>query len=124
MISAAGIAGLERLPKLHRFSCGGETLGDDRLAALIRNKGLTHLFLASARLTHAQCQTLVTSFPGLTSLNLMNNKTIDDQAVAPFAELRGLNKIQLQGTSVTSAGIEELKKKLPNCSIEWDQGTR
>jgi hypothetical protein len=33
-----------------------------------------------------------------------------------------LKELYLQKTKVTLAGIEELRKALPQCKIEWDGG--
>ncbi len=119
-VSMAGLAGLDRLPKLERISRGTNALQDEDVVALARLKNLRSLFIASVKMTPAQCMTLARTMPQLTSLNLIGNGSLDDAALAPLGEMRDLTKLQLQGTKVTAAGVAALQKALPNCLIEWD----
>jgi hypothetical protein len=41
---------------------------------------------------------------------------------AHFKDCKNLTYLDLQKTKVTAAKIEELKKVLPKCKIEWDGG--
>lgn len=119
-VSSAGIAGLEQFPILEQVSLGGERLGDDRLAALARLKSLKHLSLYAAELTPEQSATLARTMPQLVSLNLQNNRLLDDRALEPFRNLSNLATLEINGTQVTAAGVAALQKSLPNCKIQWD----
>ena len=45
-----------------------------------------------------------------------------DAGIKHLAGPTNLAAINLQKTKVTAAGIDELKKALPQCKIEWDGG--
>ena len=45
-----------------------------------------------------------------------------DAGLAPFKDCKNLTQLGLQKTKVTAAGIEELRKALPQCRIVWDGG--
>lgn len=119
-VNAAGIASLSELPKLERISCGGAVLGDDRVAALTNLRQVKSLLLAAARLKPAQCATLTKQLPNLTSLNLINNSSLDDSVVESLSGMSKLRTVQLQGTNVTAAGVATLRKALPKCKVEWE----
>jgi len=51
------------------------------------------------------------------------NTPVNDTGLAPLKSCKSLRSLDLKGTEVTAAGIEELKMNLPNCQIEWDGGT-
>ncbi len=50
-------------------------------------------------------------------LNL-NNTTISDKGLEAIAKLKNLKKVYVWKTNVTAAGIDNLKKKLPEISVE------
>lgn len=56
----------------------------------------------------------------LKNLDLSRNKDISD--IAMLSNLKQLEFIGLEGTSVTENDVKNLKKKLPNCCIIWDGG--
>ena len=45
---------------------------------------------------------------------------ITNKGLAPFHDCKKLTVLDLVQTKVTKAGIEELKKALPKCKIDWD----
>jgi hypothetical protein len=47
---------------------------------------------------------------------------VGDAGLAPFKDCKNLTQLGLHKTKVTAAGIDELKKALPRCRIEWDGG--
>ena len=47
---------------------------------------------------------------------------MSDTGLAYLKDFKKLTKLFLQKTRVTAAGIDELKKALPLCKIEWDGG--
>ena len=58
---------------------------------------------------------------GLTHLDLGGTE-VTDAGLAPFKECKELTWLGLQKTKVTAAKVEELRKALPACKIEWDGG--
>jgi len=53
---------------------------------------------------------------------LHNNPQVTDAGLIPFKDCKNLTLLTLQKTKVTAAGIEELRKALPQCKIEWEDG--
>ncbi len=119
-VTPAGLARLERCPKLERLSLGGFPITDEALKAASRFPKLVGLFLSKSDVSHRHCVAIAESFPNLRNLNLMNNGQLDDAAIAPLSRLKRLTSLQLQQTKVTAAGVATLKRAMPNCNIEWD----
>ncbi len=122
-VSLAGVESLEQLPKLSQLSLGGGKefrMTEAHLAAFTRLKALNKLYIAGTYLTPAHCAILSETLPNLESLNLQNNKALDDTVVQPLGKLAKLKNLQLQRTSVTAEGVAALKKLLPNCIIQSD----
>ena len=74
--------------------------------ALIDDAGLAHL----------------KSCKNLTWLHLAGTQ-VSDVGLALFKERKSLTHVTLQKTKVTAALIDELRKALPQCKIEWDGDT-
>ncbi|MCE9567745.1 MAG: protein kinase [Planctomycetes bacterium] len=55
-------------------------------------------------------------------LLLLTNTTVSDTSVPLLKQFQDLTLLGLVKTKITAAGIEELKKALPFCRIEWDGG--
>jgi formylglycine-generating enzyme required for sulfatase activity/serine/threonine protein kinase len=119
MATPAGIAGLIALPNLRRLSCGAMKLTDEHIDALGRLPRLEGLFMSSSDLTVSRLARLANGLPRLTSLNVTANAALDDGAVPHLSRFFGLNSLQLGGTSVTARGVEELRRRLPKCQIDW-----
>jgi len=47
---------------------------------------------------------------------------LSDAGLTHFKDCKNLTELLVQKTKVTAAGIDELKKTLPKCKIEWDGG--
>jgi hypothetical protein len=60
-------------------------------------------------------------FPKLEHLSVATSGLTDD-AVAHLARLVGLKDLDLSGTKMTAAGIDRLRKSLPNCRIAYAPG--
>jgi hypothetical protein len=59
----------------------------------------------------------------LTNVSLQANKQASDAGLAHvFRDCNNLTLLQLQKTKVSAAKIDELKKALPRCKIEWNGG--
>jgi eukaryotic-like serine/threonine-protein kinase len=58
----------------------------------------------------------------LTWLKLHNNTQLSDAGLAHLKDCKKLAELLVQKTKVTAEGINELKKALPRCKIEWEGG--
>lgn len=114
----AALVGLEQTG-LKTLSLGGVTMTDAHLAAVVRLRQLSGLFLSGSRVTSQQCRTIATMH-WLGSLNLTVNPLIDDAGAEALGQLPQLRMLQLNGTKVSAAGIAALRRALPNCNISWD----
>jgi Leucine-rich repeat (LRR) protein len=58
----------------------------------------------------------------LTDVEVLNldDGGVSDRDLPAIEAMTGLKRLSLKGTPVTAAGIERLKKALPNCLIEWE----
>lgn len=57
------------------------------------------------------------------SFVVLQETDIHDHDLVRLRDLDGLSSVNLVGTNVTAAGIEKLRKALPECEIVWDGGT-
>ena len=76
---------------------------------------VTRLKLGLTEITDA-CLKDVAKLQKLTSLNLWDTQ-ITDAGIKEFIKLQKLKLLYLLGTRITAEGEAELKKALPNCSI-------
>ncbi len=141
-VSDAGLAYFKDCKNLTLFRVTGQQVSDAGLAHFKGCKRLTHLNLGNTRVSDAgltlfkDCKNLtilwlqhtqvsdegLAPFKGcqdLTDLNLAGTK-VSDKGLAHFNDCKNLTVLRLQKTKVTAAKIEELKKALPKCKIEWD----
>lgn len=77
---------------------------------------LTRLHLENTKITDAALSSLG-KLQNLEYLNLTNT-SISDNGILALANLKNLKKIYLWKTKVTLLGVENLKKKIPNLSVE------
>jgi hypothetical protein len=74
------------------------------------------------RLGHSQIdsdavRTLASSLNKLERLGLEECKQVDDSAIATFIDWKSLRQLDLQGTSVTSSSLDELRKSRPDLRV-------
>lgn len=62
---------------------------------------------------------LLANMPRLMNLELSSNPDITDAGLLHLASIKSLQKLGLQGTSVTEAGVNKLQAAIPNCFIYW-----
>jgi Leucine-rich repeat (LRR) protein len=112
------LAQLPKLPTLKRLVLDGND---------IRGMGLTHLTgqteLIDLSLSHPNLIELTAE--NLAELKRLKRLSLagcglTDAGIKPLASLTNLESFDLRRTKVTTAGIAELKKALPNCKIESD----
>jgi internalin A len=120
-VTSAGVRRLlSGMPRLEYLRLNGSTqLTSDGLAC---PHGLTRLTTLSLNYTGVEDLTPIRKSTGLTTLWLMYTP-IDDNGLAPIAEITGLRYLALTNTRMTDAGLKHLRN-LPNLSTLWLQGTR
>ncbi|WP_428099880.1 c-type cytochrome domain-containing protein [Candidatus Rariloculus sp.] len=121
LIGAAHLEALaearEQIAELNLRRAG---VGDEHLAAISEIENLTHLSLAENNVSDEGLG-LLASLGKLESLNLTGNPAVGDAGVAALAGLSELKTLYLWGSSVTDAGVDELRAQLP--SLTADLGT-
>jgi hypothetical protein len=50
----------------------------------------------------------------------LNLTRVGDAGLANFKDCKNLARLAVQKTKVTATGIDDLRKTLPKCRIEWD----
>jgi serine/threonine protein kinase/Leucine-rich repeat (LRR) protein len=95
-VSDAGLAYFKECKELRRLHLGATRVGDAGLAHLANCKELTELFL--------------------------NSTQTSDVGLDRFKGCKNLTHLSLVRTKVTAAKVEEMRKALPRCKIEWDGG--
>ena len=93
-------------------------LDDDDLRKVARLKHLQRIGLQGANVTDAGLEHL----HGMTSLehlDLLNNMRVTDAGIEHLGGLINLRWLSLEGTQVTSEGVEKLQETLSECKVEY-----
>jgi len=119
-VSDTGLAYFKDCKNLMGLWLGGTQVSDVGLAHLKDCKNLTGLNLGGTKVSDAGLA-YFKDCKDLTYLHLGGTQVSD----LGLAHLKGCNNLTYLGvreTKVTAAKIEELKKALPKCKLEWDGG--
>jgi hypothetical protein len=105
------LRGLEHLRELDLTRTGVTSAG----LAHLKELPLRKLFLTDTRVD----DTGIVQLKGLKSLETLgvSGTKVGDSALAHLEGLTGLKSLFCIGTSVSDAGVEKLRKALPNCRI-------
>lgn len=119
-VTDAGIGHLftKELGGLSGIELDGTQISDDALAIL---KGIraTRMSFTNTRITDKG----LLHFQGKELQQLYVNKTaLSDASVPVLMSIKGLQRLEIQGTKITPAGIEKLKAGLPKCHLVTDAG--
>lgn len=108
---------LKYFPDLEHLNFYRSNIGDDGLLALEGKRHIESLNLTFTKISDSG----LASLKGMDSLRRlnMNDTHISDVGIAHLHGLTGLKFLTLYRTNVSRKGIADLKKHLPNCSIEW-----
>jgi serine/threonine protein kinase len=124
-VTDAGLVHLKRCTSLTELSLQGSPVGDAGLAHLKDCKKLQRLDLANTlqntRVSDAGLA-YVKDLESLQSLALAGNEGVTDAGLARLKDCKNLTELAVKKTKVTALGIDELRKNLPRCKIEWDGG--
>lgn len=118
MLGDEAIAPLVRdMPRLTTLNLRRVAVGDDLLREVANLPDLNYLSLHGTRVTDAGLRSLT----GLTKLSqvILDDTDITDAGLPAFYELQNLESLSLQGTRVTRDGVDELKRRLPQCNVNW-----
>jgi hypothetical protein len=107
------LAGLNSLEHLTLSYTGVTGIG---LKELTAKKSLERLELGSAKLTDEGLKGLA-GLAALEMLDLDGNGGVTDTGLKELGGLTSLQSLNLVGTKVSKAGVEQLKKTLPECEI-------
>jgi len=111
-VSDLGAAKLEKLAALRRLD-----LSRTRVTGGPALPNLERLRLWRTKTSDAGAARLA-SLKSLQSLDLAET-AITDQALEALATLPQLRDLYLEGTKVTAAGVDDLRKRAPNCRVHW-----
>ncbi len=138
-ITGAGLGELVKLKKLRQLDLGATSTNDAGMKELAKLEGLTRLSLYYTKITDAGMAEL-TGWKGLVWLN-MSNAPVGDAAMKIVAQNKDLQSLNLFEVKITDAGvkeliglqklekltlsqpssvsIEELKRALPKCVVNY-----
>ena len=113
-----GIGHFRDCQNLRSLSIRNSPLDDAAFAHLKNFPKLTRLDFASDQMTNAG----LVSLPSLKDLTLLvlAGTQVDDAGVEHLKKLTKLTRLNLVLNKLTSAGLAELKKALPDCTIDTD----
>jgi hypothetical protein len=115
-ITDAGLKELAGLNSLQDLTLSSTGVTGSGLEELTGKKSLERLELGSSKVTDEGLKGLA-GFTSLEMLDLDGNRQITDAGLKELHGLTSLQSVNLAGTKVTKAGVEELKKALPECQI-------
>lgn len=115
-VTDAGLKELAGLNSLQHLTLSATGVTGSGLKELTARKSLERLELSSAKLTDEGLKGLA-GLEALEMLDLNGNGGITDTGLKELAGLTSLQSVNLASTKVTKAGVEQLKKALPECNI-------
>ncbi len=110
--------GLEHMPRLAHLDLTDTLLDDEHASVLARLTRLKVLSLAYTKITAVSLQHLA-ELTELQELNLYGTD-VSDEALRHLFGLKKLRQLWLGERKVTSQGVAELQKALPDCEIYWE----
>jgi hypothetical protein len=108
---------LSRLSTLKELVLSGTRIDDEDLRHLGRLDGLESLYIADANITDDGLAH-VGRMRSLVDLVISGN-VISDRGLTHLRGLTKLERLTMVDTRATSAGIDDLRRALPNCKVVW-----
>ncbi|WP_417379452.1 GYF domain-containing protein [Gimesia sp.] len=115
-ITESHLAAIGTLQSLQSLNLYKTNLTDDGLKALAKPSNLSYLAIGRTRITSDGLRHL-TGLKKIKGLRINGNKGIGDSGVEHLTEMKKLTVLQINNTSISEAGIQKLKRALPNCKI-------
>lgn len=115
-VSDNGLQEIGRLRRLRRLYLNGTPVQGDGLKYLGQSSPLQQLSLTATTVTDQALEHLV----DIRSLRLLSvcDCPISDNAITHLSKMPQLQHLMISDTKITPEGIEELKKSLPNATID------
>ncbi len=98
--------------------CDSRLVGDETLVHLAKLQRIEWLLLDSDRITDQGLKRMA-KLTKLRRLDLASRQITDDGLVS-LESLANLHWLALRRTRATLAGVERLRRALPNCEIHWE----
>ena len=117
-VTGVGLSSLAGLKELKQLNLGNTPVTFAGLQTLKQLPQLDSLDLRNTNLNSDEFRVL-SHCTNLSSLTLLQTR-VDDPALLHLVELENLTVLDLRLTSVTQAGVDQLRKALPKCKIKWD----
>ena len=115
-----GLEFLADLPRLALLDLTGTGLRNGELEHVMRIPKLCVLYLAECQEIDDVGIAHLAGASGLGGLWLSGCGRVTDGSIQHLARLTALKELKLDGTQVSPTGIAELRKKLPNCRVEYE----
>ncbi|QEL16664.1 protein kinase domain-containing protein [Limnoglobus roseus] len=119
-VTDQGLLNFQDCKNLKVLWLGGVKLTGTGLASFKDCHDLTDVFLDNTNFSNSWLTHLVNS-KNLSTLSLTKT-TASDNGLPLLKEFKHLKLLYLKETEITAAGIDGLKKALPECRIEWNNG--
>jgi len=116
-ITDKGVKHIARMKNLRSLFLYGVNITDAGLVHLAGLARLEKLCLDETRVSD-EGTTHLKGLVDLESLHLRSRLPISDTSLPILESLKNLTELKIAGTKVTPAGLERLKKALPDCRIE------
>ena len=98
-----------------RVDPGGAGISDRGVCSLSDCRSLTAIYLYGEQITDDGVAAL-TRLPNLEYLNLGSTQ-ITDKSIEHFAKMKSLQSLGVSGTWISRPGVEELRRRLPDCQV-------
>lgn len=108
---------IARLKELRFLDIGNTMVTDEGLEPLSHCKDLTNLQLPYVSVGDTGISHLA-SLPSLSSLNL-EGTDVTDAALESLTSLENLTRLNLKHTALTEEAVNQLRKRLPDCTIDF-----
>ena len=119
-VTDQGLLNFQDCKKLKFLWLYGVKLTDIGLAHFKECRDLTEVYLDKTNFNDSWL-THLTNNKNLNTLSLTKTSASDD-ALLLLKQFKSLKFLYLQESAITAAGIDGLKKSLPECRIEWNKG--
>lgn len=115
-ITGDGLIHLRNLEQLGYLSLNSCPVTDSGLAHITELPSIKHLDIGNTRITDAG-MVYISSLTNLQNLDL-NGTAVGDESVQHLVEVKGLLRLKVWDTKLTTTGLATLQAALPKCKIE------
>ena len=113
-----GMMAVQKTNTLEYLDLGDTNVNDNNLRGVKPLKNLQHIYLHQLENVTDAGMVNLASLKELRTIYLNKTRGVSDQGLTRFAGLKKLERLVITETSCTEAGVRNLKKKLPDVSIE------